>query len=402
MARELYDADQFPVLASGTIIIDAIFGSGLSRPTEGLAADVIRRINDSGCEVISIDLPSGLFSEDNTGNTGGEIVRAKHTLTFQFPKLSFMFAENEQFTGSWTVLPIGLHPAAIASQPAPYTYTLADDVLPLLRTRKKFAHKGSFGHGLLVAGSEGKTGACILGAAAALRSGIGLITCHTPSGGMASIHAALPEAMVIPDRSEKCISVALAATGFSAVAVGPGLGKAPETARALFGLLTVCDKPMVIDADALNILSMNKDWLDLLRPGTILTPHPGEFDRLAGKRDNGYSGLMKQVEFSRKYGCIVILKGAFTSISTPDGRVRFNSTGNPGMATAGSGDVLTGILLSLLSQGLDPSDAALTGVYLHGLAGDIAAEESGYESIIASDIINCLGKAFNRLRQTTI
>jgi NAD(P)H-hydrate epimerase len=398
--KYLNSTDQFPVITSDDIVIDAIFGSGLTRPAEGLPSEIIREINRLDCKKISIDIPSGLFGEDNSSNRFENIIRADFTLSFQFPKLSFLFAENYQFTGEWIVLPIGLHPDAIREIQTPYTFIGKNDVSPFLKKRNKFDHKGHFGHGLLVSGSSGKIGACILGAGAALRSGIGLLTCHVPSGATTSIHSTVPEAMVIQDSSAEYISEIGDTELFSAVGVGPGLGTGAQTERALFQLLSGCNKPLIIDADALNIISVNKEWLTLLPMGTILTPHPKEFERLAGKSRNGFTRLARQIEFSMEHKCIVILKGAYTSVSTIDGKVFFNSTGNPGMATAGSGDVLTGILLSLLAQGLSPENAALLGVFLHGLAGDIAAGESCYESIIASDIINCLGKAFNKIRES--
>jgi NAD(P)H-hydrate epimerase len=392
-------SDKFPDISSGDIIIDAIFGSGLTRPVEGLAGEVIKYINRINATIISIDIPSGLFGEDNTGNACDSIVTASNTLSFQFPKISFMFAENAEYLGEWEVLPIGLSTNAIRNTISPYLFTGKSDVAPLLKKRNKFDHKGIFGHGLLVAGSFGKMGSAVLGAGAALRTGIGLITCHVPLCGITIVQSALQEAMVETDRNEKHFSEIEKTDSFNAVGIGPGIGTEPESQKALYKLMTECEKPMVIDADALNILSLNKDWLSLIPEGTILTPHPKEFERLAGKTGNSYLRLKRQTELSEEYRCIVVLKGAHTSITTPDGKVFFNSTGNPGMATAGSGDVLTGILLSLLAQGYTPENAAVLGVYIHGLAGDIAAEELCYESIIASDITKCLYKAFNKIRE---
>jgi ADP-dependent NAD(P)H-hydrate dehydratase / NAD(P)H-hydrate epimerase len=392
--------DKFPIISPHDVIIDAIFGSGLRRPVEGFAAEVIREMNRVPCTRISIDMPSGLFGEDNSGNNYDNIIEADYTLSFQFPKLAFMFPENYRFTGEWFVLPIGLSVDAIRKLQTPFYLLGKHDVLPLIKTRSRFDHKGNYGHGLLIAGSMGKLGASVLGALAALRSGIGLLTCHVPSSGSQVVHSSVPEAMVKSDNSAEFISDIGNTDQYSAIGAGPGLGSETETQKAIFKLITECQKPLVLDADALNILSANKEWLTLLKPGTILTPHPKEFERLAGKTEDGYSRLTRQMEFSKKYKCTLVLKGAYTSITTNDGQVFFNSTGNPGMATAGSGDVLTGILLSLLAQGLTPENAALLGVFIHGLAGDIAAEESCCESLIASDIINCLGKAFNRIRET--
>ena len=396
----LTGVDQFPIISSGDLVIDAIFGSGLSRPVEGLPGEVIKQINRVDATVISIDIPSGLFGEDNSKNSYDTVVKADYTLSFHFPKLSFMFAENAPYVGEWFVLQIGLNSNAIRNTLSPYALSGNSDVAPLLKKRNQFDHKGNFGHGLLVSGSSGKMGAAVLGAEAALRTGIGLITCHIPSCGNLIIQSALPEAMVTVDKSEKYISDIGNTDSFNAVGIGPGLGTEPESQKALQNLLSECKKPMVIDADALNILSLNKKWFSLLPTGTILTPHPKEFERLAGKTDNGFARLKRQIEFSEENKCIVVLKGAHSSVTTPEGKVMFNSTGNPGMATGGSGDVLTGIILSLLAQGYAPENAAVLGVYLHGMAGDLAAGESCYESIIASDIINCIGKAFNKIRDS--
>ena len=394
--------NQFPIIAAEDVIIDAIFGSGLARPVDGLPLEVILHINKSDSDVISIDLPSGLYGEDNTSNKYSGIVRADFTLTFQFPKLSFMFPENAPYVGEWIVLPIGLDESIIRDTSTPYNILSNADILTLLKTRSKFDHKGTYGHGLLIAGSEGKMGAAVLGAEAALRTGIGLLTCHLPFCGNIIMQSSLAEAMTVSDKSENTISEIGSTEMFSAVGIGPGIGTSENARAALSSLLSECRKPIVIDADAINILSLNKKLLGLLPLDAILTPHPGEFERLAGKSINGYDRLQKQIEFSNKYKCIIIFKGANSTVTTPSGDIFFNSTGNPGMATGGSGDVLTGIVLSLLAQGYSAVNAALTGVYLHGKAGDIAAEESCYESILASDIIKCIGKAFNFIRRNGV
>jgi NAD(P)H-hydrate epimerase len=396
---DLAQVEKFPVITSGDILIDALFGSGLKRPVEGFASEIIKLINNCDSKIISVDLPSGLFGENNALNKPDSIIKAEYTLTFELPKLSFMFPENALFTGKWVVLPIGLDENAIRNAASPYNYLLNSNILQLLKIRNKFDHKGTFGHGLLVAGSAGKMGAAVLGASAALRTGIGLITCHIPSGGNLILQSAIPEAMAVNDKSENCVSEIGSTDNYSAVGIGPGLGTNKEATNALKELLSVCRKPLVIDADALNILSFDKSLLELLPPDTILTPHPKEFERIAGKSTDGFSRLKRQVEFSFRYKCIIIYKGANSTITTPAGEIYFNSTGNPGMAKGGSGDVLTGIVLSLLSQGYSPLNASLAGVFIHGLAGDIAAGESSYESIIASDIINCIGKAFNEIRR---
>lgn len=391
--------EHFPVLSYETLVIDAIFGTGLSRKLEGLPSAAVKYINQAGARIIALDCPSGLFSEDNTGNDTDSIVRADITLTLQFPKISFYMADNYQYTGDYITLPIGLHPRAIREKSTGYFALDSHIIKPLLKSIGKFDHKGSNGHGLIVAGSCGKFGASVLSSRAALRTGLGLLTVHMPGSAADIIHGAIPEAMVQCDQSDILISCICDMQKYDAIGVGPGLGTKPNTVKAIQELLKKYRGPMVVDADAINIISSNREFLKYLPKNTILTPHPGEFDRLAGKSDSSYGRLTKQQDLARETGCIIILKGANTSIVFPDGRTWFNTTGNPGMATAGSGDVLTGMVLSLLTQGYSPSDAALISVYVHGFAGDLASERIGYESLIASDIINNIGPAFKSIRK---
>ena len=396
---EIKEIGDFPFIKPADIIIDSIFGSGLTRPVEGLPAQVIMKINEAEARVVSVDIPSGLFGEDNTNNNADSIVRAEYTLTLQFPKVSFFFAENQHFVGKFHVLPIGLHPAKISSMLTDYNIIDRSLVAGILQNRNKFDHKGNFGHGLMVAGSCGKAGAAVLASHAALRTGIGLLTAHVPRPVGDIIHTALPEAMVQCDQSDLMVTEIPDPGKYDALGVGPGLGTKPNTRKGLRDLLEKYNGPLVIDADALNIIASEKDLSGLISEDNILTPHPGEFRRLTGSDDNAFSRLVKQQEYSRKHKCVIVLKGAHSSVTLPDGRVWFNSTGNPGMATAGSGDVLTGMILSLLAQGYKPSEAAIGAVYIHGLAGDIAAESTGFESLIASDIIFNIGNSFKKIRQ---
>lgn len=400
-------AEQFQKLVAcseSSVIIDAIFGSGLNKPVEGLAKEAIHFINRQNCFVVSIDIPSGLFSEENTaGNTS--IVRAHHTLTFQSPKLAFMFPENEQYAGSFSVLNIGLDEEFISSLPSKNYLVNAGEVCKILKARNKFSHKGTFGHALMISGSYGKMGACVLASRACLSAGAGLVTAHIPKCGYEILQTANPEVMVETDSSEKIISDSIPLENYSAIGVGPGIGTEKETQSALKMLIQNSRLPLVLDADALNILAENKTWISFLPKNSILTPHPGEFRRLAGKpetparaADGDFQSLQKQKELSIKHGIYIVLKRAHTCITCPDGEVFFNSTGNPGMATAGSGDVLTGLITGLLAQGYDSKQAAVLGVYLHGLAGDIAAEHVSEESLIARHIIEFLGEAFKRVR----
>lgn len=393
----IYEEKDIPVLSDNELIIEGIFGSGLTRKTEGIAEKVISHLNNSACQIISIDIPSGLFGEDNSQNDLSKVVRATHTFSFQFPKLSFFFSEHETILGDWKVLPIGLHPDAINQVQTPYFFLNEDFISGKIKKRGKFTHKGTYGHALLIAGSYGKMGAAVLAANAGLRAGCGLLTCHVPHLGYKIIQTAVPEAMCSIDPSDLMFTEFPKLDHFTAVGVGPGLDKKTNTRRALKELLLASPAKIVIDADALNILSENKEWLELLPEDAILTPHPKEFERLVGETADSFTQLRLQMAFSEKYRVIMVLKGAHTRISFPDGRVYINTSGNPGMATAGCGDVLTGIILGLLAQNMNAEDAALLGVYLHGLAGDIAVNEIGEYSLIASDITNSLGKAFLKL-----
>lgn len=397
----IIDSSRFPVISEDEVVIDAMFGSGLSRRLEGMVARLVHHINQAMATVVAIDIPSGLFGEENTINETDAIVQANYTLTFQMPKLSFFFAENDIYIGNHVVLDIHLLPSAIEKQKSNYAFTTLLEMRRMLKTRPRFSHKGSYGHALLMAGSYGKMGAGVFSSKACLRSGVGLLTFHVPKVGYDIVQTSVPEAMLSVDEDEWQITQCPDTDKYSAIGIGPGIGTANETADALFKVIKAVRIPMVLDADALNILSQYPDWMKRLSPNTILTPHPREFDRMAGVSSSGYERHLKQIEFSRIYQVIVVLKGAYTSITSPDGRCWFNSTGNPGMATAGSGDVLTGIILSLLAQGYEPIDAARLGVYVHGLAGDVAVLESSEEALIASDIINHLGLAFKKIKNLT-
>jgi len=395
--HDIKEADVFPEIDADAMVVDALFGSGLTRSVKGFPGEIIRKINATPAIKIAIDVPSGLFVDTSSKNAGGEIIRADYTLTFQFPKLAYLLPENDAYAGSWHVLNIGLHEQFIREVKVDNFYVLKRDVTLILKPRKKFSHKGNYGHALLIAGSYGKIGAAVLAAHAALRSGVGLLHVHIPQIGYNIMQTALPEAMLSIDRYENYFSDIPELAMFNAVGIGPGLGTMHQSQMALKLLIQQFKLPMVFDADALNILAENKTWLAFLPHYSILTPHPKEFERLAGKWKDDFERLQKQREFAMKNQVVVVLKGAHTSICTPRGDCYFNSTGNPGMATAGSGDVLTGILTSLLAQGYSSVEAAILGVYLHGLAGDLAARKLGVEALIAGDIVKNIGKAFRKL-----
>ncbi|MDD3743064.1 MAG: NAD(P)H-hydrate dehydratase [Lentimicrobiaceae bacterium] len=388
--------DNFLELETFDVVIDAIFGSGLNRAPEGLYADVIRQINASEALIISIDIPSGLFA-DKALPSGQAVVQADYTLTFQLPKLAFVMPESEIYAGDWQILDIGLSQEFIQACDTPYALIETSDCAELYHHRGRFSHKGNFGHALLLAGSTGKYGAAVMAARACLRSGVGLLTAHLSGNGFGIMQTAVPEAMVSVDTEDNYISTLPDLSPYNVITSGPGLGMEDETQTMLKLLIQQSRVPLILDADALNILSENKTWLSFLPPGTILTPHPGEFARLAGKTSDGFARLDLLRAFALRYKLHVVLKGAYTAIATPLGNIYFNPTGNPGMATGGSGDVLTGIITGLLASGYTAGSACIMGVWLHGKAGDLASKTFGQEAMLPTDIIDKLGKAFQKI-----
>ena len=392
-------ADTIPSIPSTEIVVDALFGSGLNRPVEGLTAALVSAINESGNEIIAVDIPSGL-SADNSSR-GNVAIRARHTLSFQCYKPAFLVAENEPYVGELYILDIGLHPAFLARINNPNIFVDRDIARAIVKPRKSFAHKGNFGHSLLIAGSYGKMGAAVLAARACLRSGVGLLTVHAPFGGNYILQTAVPEAMMDADADEKVNStVTSSLEKFDSVGVGPGIGTEYITVRLIQNLLSGYPKPVVLDADALNILSAHPEWHSKVPANSVLTPHPKEFDRLFGSVKNDIERINLAKQKAKELHVIIVLKGHHTFIATPADRYYFNSTGNAGMATGGTGDVLTGIITGLLAQNYLPEDAAVLGVYLHGLAGDLAAEQLSEPALIASDIIDHIGDAYLALQDT--
>lgn len=377
------------------VLIDAIFGSGLSRPAEGIYAQAIRCINNTKALRVSVDIPSGLMADKPSS---GEIVKAHDTITFQLPKLSFLLPGAGAFVGEWHVVDIGLSKAYIENAETRYYLPEKSDIQRMLHPRSKFQHKGNFGHALLICGSYGKLGAAILSARAAMRSGVGLLTVHVPKCGYEIIQISIPEAMVSVDESELVFSSVPETKNFNAIGVGSGIGHDRQTVKALAKLLETLDSPVVLDADALNILSENRELIQLISKDSILTPHPKEFERLVGSWSTDFERLERQMEFSRKTNTVVLLKGAHTSVAMPEGKIYFNNTGNPGMATGGSGDVLTGLITGLLAQGYSSGDSAILGAWIHGLAGDQAVNTLSEQAMIASDIIDHFSVAFAMIR----
>ena len=387
-----------PVLDSNTLVIDGLFGSGLNKPLAGGFASLVKYINASQAKIVSVDVPSGLMTEDNTYNVRANIIRADMTLTLQQPKLSFLFPENQPFVGELRVLDIKLSKEGMAKIEAPFSMVDASDVRACLLDRSPFAHKGQMGTALLIAGSYGMAGSAVLASKACMRSGAGKVVVNTPRRNIPILQASVPEAIVRAGNEETIFTETVDTEDYQAVGIGPGLGQSEQTAIALIAQLRRTQCPLVVDADALNILANHRAWMQQLPKGIIMPPHPKELDRLEGHSADTYERLTKARHLAERLKGYVILKGHYTAICCPDGHIIFNATGNAGMATAGSGDVLTGILTGLLARGYKPQDACVVGVYLHGLAGDLAAQELGEESLIASDIISHLGKAFLKLK----
>lgn len=391
--RFIQTEDNFHELDKADIVIDALFGSGLNRGLEGVTAKLVDHINRSGCTIISIDIPSGLFTDRSS--LGKAIIKADHTLSFQCFKLAFMMAENSAFIGEIHILDIGLHPDF--HTPSATKYELTDDELiqSIYKPRNRFGHKGNFGHALLIAGSYGKIGAAVLSARACLRSGAGLLSCHIPKCGYDIMQSSIPEAMVMTDFNSSFITkIEDDLSKYKSIGIGPGIGTAAETKKMLNEVLDNYTAPVILDADGLNCVALQKEMLKKIPAGSVLTPHPKEFERLFGKTSNEFERIELALQKSAELNIIIVLKGHHTFIATPANKGFFNSTGNAGMATGGSGDVLTGILTGLSAQGYSSVESAILGVYIHGVAGDMAAEKQSMEAMIAGDIIQHLPYAF--------
>lgn len=390
--REVADIPEF---SDNGIIIDGLFGSGLNRRLEGVFAGVVTAMNNSCSTIYSIDMPSGLFIEDNKNNRGS-IVKADQVFTFQFPKLALLLPENDEYCQKMTVLDIHLCKESIGDESTDYYYTESSDISAIIKPLRRFAHKGTQGRAIIYAGSYGKMGAAVLAAKACLRAGVGLLTMHIPRCGIDIMQTAVPEAMVEPDTGKEYIIEAGNEASGCVIGVGPGIGAKEIGYKFLHELFDSYGKTsMVIDADAINLIASDARLKRMIPPESILTPHPLEFDRLVGEKSVcGFDRLQKAREFAQLRNVIIVLKGANSAIVTPKGKVYFNPTGNPGMATGGSGDVLTGAITSLLAQKYTPLEAALTGVYIHGLAADIAVESQSMRSLLPSDIISKFGQTY--------
>jgi len=386
------DSDcEFPEIHKDDIIVDAIFGIGLNREPSDWVVNLMDHLHKSEAFVLSVDIPSGLYTDKIPANEKA-VVKANYVLSFQAPKLIFFLPDTGIYIGQWEVLDIGLDSEYLSTTEVEYEIIGKNEVLPIYKPREKFTHKGTYGHSLIIGGSYGKVGACILATKAALKIGSGLATAYIPKCAYVPIQTAVPEAMVLANSEENISDIDFGIKP-DAIGVGVGLGTEKETVEAFSKFLDKNKLPLVVDADGLNILSENKDLLKKLPENSILTPHPKELERLIGKWKGDFDKLKKAKAFSKKYACVLVIKGANT-ITLFKGKGYINTTGNPGMATAGAGDVLTGVITGLLAQGYDSLAAAIFGIYLHGRAGDLVVEQVGYQSLMASDIIEALGDAY--------
>ena len=391
--------DTLPRINDNDFVIDAIWGVGLSRPITNFATNIIDYINSTNAFVISIDIPSGLPANPEFENYDS-IIKSDITITFEIPKLSFLLPKTGNYVGDLKILPIGLNKKFINKQNSHNYFINQNYVKSKIKKRKRFSHKGDYGHALIIAGSFGKIGAAILSAKACLKSGVGLISTQIPSCGYEIMQKSLPEAMVINDNGKNSIESKIDYSKFSAIGIGPGINIDTKTKDVIINIFKYFNKPIVIDADAINIIANNDELLNIIPSNSILTPHVGEFRRLVGewKNDLQRQDLLKNL--SMKLKSFIILKDAFSSIGCPNGNILYNSTGNPGMSTAGSGDVLTGIITSLLAQGYTQNDSAVIGTYIHGLSGDIAKKEIGEISLTALDLVDKLPIALNQITKS--
>ena len=395
--RLLQEGDAMPSFRRHSLVVDALFGTGLSRPIVGYWADLIDHLNAQPVTRIAVDLPSGLRTDEASD---GAIVRADRTLSLGYPKRCLFAPSNTPYLGEWELVPFRLLGGAVLDPESHRDVMLTRKLVhPIVKTRHANDHKGTFGHALLVAGSYGKMGAAIICARAVLRAGAGLVTVHIPRVGYEIMQIGLPEAMCQVDEHRYHFTQATGLAGYEVVAVGPGLGKTEATRQGVLRLVDEAVRPLVVDADALNILSESPGYLARLPAGSILTPHPKEFERLFGKTEDDFARWELQRKRAGELKLVILLKTGFTTIATPDGKLYYNTTGNPGMGTGGTGDALTGVLTGLLAQGYSPEDAARLGVYLHGLAGDIAARELQQESLLAEDVVSHLGRAFGKIKR---
>lgn len=395
LITDVTKATDFPELTQNHIIIDAIFGVGLNRRLPVIVDNWIDFINSSVAQVLAIDVPSGMYL-DRLPAEDEKLIQADKTFTLQLPKLPMLFSTTGIACGDIEIVDIGLTENAIDKTDAKIHYSEREMIRKLISHRHRFSHKGTFGHALLVGGSYGMNGSISLSAEACMRSGVGKTTCKVPKSAVNILQQNVPEVMCQSSKSKKIIDFEADLDAFQAIGIGVGIGTKSKVKTAFAQYVRQAKQPLVIDADGINCLAKSKDLLHQIPGNSILTPHPGEMSRLIQLSKDPFKSTKAIRAFAAKYQIIIVYKNAYTLIT--DGKsAYFNSTGNAGMATAGSGDVLTGLITGLLAQSYQPLNAALVGVYLHGLAGDLAKSHQGEHALLSRDIIKHLGQAFLEL-----
>lgn len=379
----------------GDYIIDGIFGYGLNRPLMGEILTFVKWLNGLNAERYAIDIPSGMYADFRSSDYA---LQADYTFTFHSPKPSFFLEENESWLGEWEVVDIGIQETGFNAQEPVYYWFRIEDAQNLLPQRKKFSHKGNYGHCLLISGQKGMSGCTVLSAGACLRSGAGRLTIHAPSSSNDILQITIPEAMVSADPEADYITTVPDLSPYEVLGIGPGIGTREETAEFIHKLLQVRTVPLVLDADALNILSKMENWKELLCKDDVILPHPGEFDRLFGSHDSHLQRINTIENTVMNYPFTIVLKGAHTIVAQSGKHLSFNTSGNPGMASGGSGDVLTGMVMGYIGQGMDTYDAARLAVYVHGLSADIYTHEEDSSTLIAGDIIQNIGKVVKQIK----
>ncbi len=386
-----------PYISTDVLVIDGLFGSGLKEPLSGGFQSLVDYINNSAATIVSIDIPSGMFAEWNELILSRNAIHATLTLAVEFPRLSFFIADNAEFLGEWKVLDIKLASAEARSETSPYFLLEKNDAQRLLRRRSRFTSKADYGTCLLAAGSYGMMGASLMAARGALRAGVGKITVHAPRCGFQTLQIGVPEAMFEPDINDIIITNIPQKHDYDVIALGPGLGTHDYTVHAVEALISATQKPLIIDADALNCIAQRPSMLDHIPPMSVITPHDGEFDRLFGAHPSHEARLKRAIEKAAYYSIIILLKGCYTTVVRPDGKIYFLDHGTPAMATPGSGDVLTGIIAGLMAQGYSPDISAALGAFIHAQAGCMAAAEQGEYGVLATDIAEMTGRAIKSI-----
>lgn len=386
-----------PEFEKNAVVIDGLFGSELNTSLRTGYTLVIRHINENNLKVVSIDVPSGMTGDWNSRTSPNYVIRATLTIALQFPHLAFFLPSMSQNVGEWIVVDLGLKVINVAGNAPRYLLIGKHEASRFLQQRRLFSSKDDYGKGMIFAGSYGMMGAAVMAGVGALRAGIGKLTLCTPSSGYQIVQTSVPEALYQYADEPEFFSKMKTPYSCDSIAVGPGIGTQEKTINALEEFLTGVPSPIVLDADALNCISLRPTLLNKIPNMSIITPHAKEFDRLFGEQANGDERLLKAIEVSKLYNIIIVLKGHYTAVVRPDGMLTLNDSGTPAMATPGSGDVLTGIITAFYAQLKNPVLAAVAGVYVHGRAGEIAAEEHGSYGVLASDIANAVGKAIKEI-----